>query len=175
MYLAEAAGMSPREAAEEYFSSDLCRKEPETAILRSFADLEQLAESVGRSAPRPRRYSLGGSRPSPAAEGYARRLVEIVERLGPALDEAIRRHLTGWSLGRLGAVERALLRVSAAEMLGCLDVPGAVVIDEAVEIAKRYCAEESYSFVNGVLDALLQESLASGARTSPGEAAPGQD
>jgi len=159
--------MSPLEAADEFFSSDLCRKEAQTAIVRSFEDLGRLAESIGRKPPRRRRYSLGGARPSAAAEEYARRLVGLVDRLKPALDEAIGGSLKDWSLERLGGVERALLRVSAAELFGCADVPGVVIIDEAVEIAKNYCGEESHGLVNGVLDALLKEAVASGKRQSP--------
>jgi len=167
VYLAEGSGVSPIDAADEYFSSDLCRKEAQTSIVSSFADLARLAESVGRKVPHRRRYSLGGSRPSAAAEEYARRLAGIVDRLGPALDEAISVHLQDWKMERLGGVERALLRVSGAEILSCLDVPGVVIIDEAVEIAKNYCGEESHGLINGVLDALLRKTVESGARPSP--------
>ena len=70
------------------------------------------------------------------------------------IDEAIARHLKGWSLERLQLVDRAILRVATYELLYRREVPATVVIDEAVEIAKEYGGEESYRFVNGVLDGI---------------------
>jgi transcription antitermination protein NusB len=71
------------------------------------------------------------------------------------LDEAIAAHSKGWTLARMPAIDRNVLRVAAFELLGRHDVPVAVVIDEAVELAKRFSTDDSGRFVNGVLAALV--------------------
>lgn len=73
------------------------------------------------------------------------------------IDEAIRRHLTGWKFERLQLVDRAILRVAAYELMFQKDVPASVAIDEAVEIAKEYSSDDAFRFVNGVLDGIWRE------------------
>jgi len=73
------------------------------------------------------------------------------------IDRVIAGHLSGWALTRLPVVDRQLLRLATYELLACPEVPVAVVIDEAVELAKGYSTEESGSFVNGVLSAVALE------------------
>lgn len=82
---------------------------------------------------------------------YAERLVHGVARELQRVDEVVRSHLTGWKLERLGTLERAILRVSTYELLVEDEVPKAVVIDQGVELAKRFCSEEAGALVNGVL------------------------
>lgn len=71
-----------------------------------------------------------------------------------ALDECIKRHLEHWSLERLKKVDLAVLRLSVYSLLYQKDVPAQITIDEAIEIVKEYGSEDSYRFVNGVLDAI---------------------
>jgi len=89
------------------------------------------------------------------AAKYAGRLVStIVEKL-EAIDAEIKALLSkDWSWERLALVDKAMLRVAVAEMLCFDDVPLLVTIDEAVEISKKFGAEPSKSFINGLLDAL---------------------
>src|SRR5262245_51167521 len=68
------------------------------------------------------------------------------------IDEAIRKASTNWRLERMARVDRNVLRLGAWELLHSKDVPRAVILDEAVELAKRFGSEESGAFVNGVLD-----------------------
>ncbi len=83
---------------------------------------------------------------------YARELVYgVLERTGD-LDAELSSHLENWTLARLGVVERCVLRLSAYELMFRRDVPGAVVINEGVDIAKYFGSTESGPFVNGVLD-----------------------
>jgi transcription antitermination protein NusB len=89
-----------------------------------------------------------------AVDDYARTLVYGVELHRQELDQQLSRHLTGWNLERLGILERAILRVAAYELVWESETPGAVVINEAVTLAKRFCSAEAGSFVNGVLAAL---------------------
>jgi transcription antitermination protein NusB len=82
-------------------------------------------------------------------------LVRGVEQHMPQLDAAIAAHAKGWTLARMPAIDRNVLRVAAFELLGRHDVPVAVVLDEAVELAKRFSTDDSGRFVNGVLAALV--------------------
>lgn len=68
------------------------------------------------------------------------------------LDRILEEHLRGWSVARLGLVERAVLRLALYELAHCGEVPVAVVIDEAVELAKRFAGGRAAGLVNAVLD-----------------------
>lgn len=81
-------------------------------------------------------------------------LVTGVGERRPQLDEAIASHSHGWTLQRMPAIDRNVLRIGAYELAARPDVPIAVVIDEAVELAKRFSTDDSGRFVNGVLSAL---------------------
>ena len=82
-------------------------------------------------------------------------LVLGVQEHQQQLDEAIAAHAKGWSLARMPSIDRNVLRVAAFELLARPDVPVAVVLDEAVELAKRFSTDDSGRFVNGVLAALV--------------------
>jgi transcription antitermination protein NusB len=73
------------------------------------------------------------------------------------LDEAIAARATGWTLERMPVLDLSVLRIGAFELAERVDVPVAVVIDEAVELAKRFSTDASGRFVNGVLSALAQD------------------
>lgn len=72
------------------------------------------------------------------------------------IDTLIRRHCENWKLRRISAVDRNVLRMGVAEFL-FLDTPKVVVINEAIEIARKYGTQRSAIFVNGVLDAIRKE------------------
>ncbi|HRZ90886.1 MAG TPA: transcription antitermination factor NusB, partial [Spirochaetia bacterium] len=79
-----------------------------------------------------------------------------------AVDACIQRHLEHWTLERLKKVDLAVLRLSAYSLMYQKDIPAQITIDEAIEIVKEYGSEDSYKFVNGVLDAIWKaESKAS--------------
>ena len=92
------------------------------------------------------------------ASPFTRELVEGVERDRDALDEAIARHASGWSLDRIAPLERNILRVAVHEMRNRSDIPDEVAIDEAVEAAKELCGVDAPSFINGVLGAVQREN-----------------
>ncbi len=71
------------------------------------------------------------------------------------VDELITAHLQGWTLERLPAVDRAILRVAVWELLHAEDVPEPVAVDEAVELAKELSTDDSPGFVNGVLGQVM--------------------
>ena len=82
-------------------------------------------------------------------------LVEGVVEHQAALDGAIAAHAKGWTLARMPAIDRTVLRIAGFELLGRRDVPVAVVLNEAVELAKRFSTDDSGRFVNGVLSSLV--------------------
>lgn len=81
-------------------------------------------------------------------------LVEGVEANRAELDALIAAHARNWSLERMPAIDRNLLRLALYELKDRPDVPVAVVIDEAVELAKRFSTDDSGRFVNGMLSAI---------------------
>jgi transcription antitermination protein NusB len=92
---------------------------------------------------------------NPPVPEHTVRLVEGVAEHAGRIDELIGRHASGWSLERLPDVDRAILRMAVFELLWADDVPDAVVIDEAVELAKALSTDDSPGYVNGVLGAIL--------------------
>ncbi len=79
-------------------------------------------------------------------------VIGLLEKRGTEVDATISAAAEHWDLERLAATDRAVLRVAVAELMSRPGTPVRVVLDEAIEIAKRYGAEESGRFVNGVLD-----------------------
>lgn len=93
------------------------------------------------------------------AEGreYADALVRGVRDGALKLDERIRAASQNWRLERMARIDRNALRLGTYELLTRNDVPRAVILDEAVELAKRFGGEESSKFVNGVLDRIADD------------------
>ena len=85
-------------------------------------------------------------------------LVEGVAREQARIDELITRYLRGWTIERMALVDRLVLSIATFELVGRPEVPTAVVIDEAVELAKRYSTEESGKFVNGMLSSIAADA-----------------
>ena len=73
-------------------------------------------------------------------------------------DELIKQAAIKWDMARLSSVDRSILRLATYQMLCCDDMPGKVIINEAIEIAKKYSGQQSPRFVNGVLDAILRKA-----------------
>ena len=93
------------------------------------------------------------------AEGreYADQLVRGVRTDAENLDQRIRAASQNWRLERMARIDRNALRLGTYELLTRTDVPRAVVLDEAVELAKRFGGDESSKFVNGVLDRIADD------------------
>lgn len=85
---------------------------------------------------------------------FARALFEGTVAHIDAIDPLLRRHAENWKLERMAAVDRNVLRLALHELLHEPDTPPAVVINEALELARRFSAPESVEFVNGILDAV---------------------
>jgi N utilization substance protein B len=93
----------------------------------------------------------------PEGRPYADEIVGGLEGRLADVDKLITAASNNWRLERMSRVDRNLLRMSAWELLVKKDVPRAVVIDEAVELAKSYGTEDSSAFVNGVLDRIAND------------------
>jgi transcription antitermination protein NusB len=85
---------------------------------------------------------------------YARDIVDGVQDHRAEIDDLITAHAQGWTLARMPAVDRAVLRIGIWELLFNEEIPAAVAIDEAVELAKELSTDESSGFVHGVLAAV---------------------
>jgi transcription antitermination protein NusB len=74
------------------------------------------------------------------------------------IDEVIKKYTKNWALERINDIDRSILRIAIYELLYCSNVPYKVVINEAIEIAKKYGTFESGKFINGVLDRVAKET-----------------
>jgi N utilization substance protein B len=111
--------------------------------------------------------SLAGRRElnDPPVNEYTVQLVEGVVADQERIDAMLTEHARGWTLDRMPGVDRNLLRIATYEILSVDDVPDAVAISEAVELARELSTDESPGFVNGLLSAIVQTK----ATATPGD------
>lgn len=88
---------------------------------------------------------------------FAKELLDAARQNLTEIDRLLTSALQNWNLRRLGAVDRAILRLAVAEMLTRPEIPPAVTINEAIEIARNLATEDSSRFANGVLDRVRKE------------------
>ena len=133
------------------------RKSRELALQMLFqADMgKQQKEEVRRTFWRERAEVEGETR------GFADDLFGVASDRAAEIDELIERHTEYWRMDRMAAVDRNILRLGVAEFLGYPDTPRPVVINEALEIARRFSAPESVHFINGVLDSVAKDLVES--------------
>ena len=109
--------------------------------------------------------------PDETVRAFAQRLVELVLTDREEIDGLLAELSHNWPLDRLGAVDRNVMRIAVAELRGEAETPAAVIIDEAVELAKEFGDVDSGAFVNGILESarrrLRQGSAASGREQEP--------
>lgn len=89
--------------------------------------------------------------------GIVEDVVGLLEARGPEVDALLQKAAEHWPLERLSATDRSVLRAATAELMGRPGTPARVVLDEAIEIAKRFGSDESGRFVNGVLDRVARD------------------
>ncbi len=106
-------------------------------------------------------------RPSEKAREFCHRLIEGVWQNREEIDRLIEENAENWTLKRMTAVDRNILRLATFELLHCPDIPFKASLNEAVELAKRFGTDDSSAFINGILDRI--HSLA--APVQPGGAA----
>lgn len=104
---------------------------------------------------------------SPRKDAFAEKLFRGVVEDAADIDPIIQRHAAHWRIERMSAVDRNILRIAVYEMKQT-DTPAPVIIDEALELARKFSGEESVHFVNGVLDAVKRElSHSAAAQVAP--------
>jgi transcription antitermination protein NusB len=90
-----------------------------------------------------------------AADDMATKLVQGVDTHRAQIDALIRKYSRTWTLERMPVIDRSVLRIAIFELLASPDVPTAVILDEAVELAKSYGTDDSGKFVNGMLSSIV--------------------
>jgi N utilization substance protein B len=113
---------------------------------------------IGRQTPGQVRATFwkAGDEVEPEVSGFAEELFRAAVDQQEKIDELIKANSKHWRLERMPAVDRNLLRMAVGEMLGFKGTPFPIVINEALEIGRRYCAPESINFLNGMLDAIAR-------------------
>ena len=120
-------------------------------------------QEMGKQSPEEVRKSFWAERKDVDDEtrGFADDIFRVATEVGRAdganIDAMIEKHAANWRLERMAAVDRNLLRAAVAEMLGFPDTPRPVVINEAIEIARKFSSPESVNFINGVLDSVARD------------------
>lgn len=118
--------------------------------------LDLLYESEARGLPPVELLAERLSEADPPVPEYAVTLVEGVDAHAGRIDELLAEHAVGWTLDRMPAVDRNILRLGAYELLYAPDIPDPVAIAEAVELARDLSTDESPAFINGLLARLLE-------------------
>lgn len=122
--------------------------------------LQMLFQSdMGKQAAEEVRRSFWSQRAEVEQEtrGFADDLFRTATDRGVEIDALIQKHAEHWRLERMAAVDRNILRAAMAELIGFPQTPKPVVINEALEIARKFSSPESVHFINGVLDSAAQE------------------
>ena len=120
------------------FQGDLGKQSPEQVRKLFWASVEDVDEET---------------------RGFAEDLYRIATTRDEEIDKLIETHAQNWRLERMPVVDRNLIRAAVAEMLGFPNTPAAIIINESLEIGRRYAAPESIHFLNGVLDAIARDLL----------------
>jgi transcription antitermination protein NusB len=129
---------SRQRALQVLFQWDLAKRPVEEAIACWY-------DSIGAGLPEP-----------PARDDFMEELAAGTAGMAGEIDERITAKAQNWSIERMAVVDRNILRLAIYEMTKHLS-PAAVVIDEALELARRFSGDESVPFINGVLDAVNKE------------------
>lgn len=129
------------------------RKSRELALQMLFqADLgQQGAEDVRKT------FWKGRGEVTREVQGFAEDIFRVAQDRSSDIDHLIEAHAENWRMDRMAAVDRNILRAAVAELLAFPKTPRAVVINEAIEIARKFSNPESAQFINGVLDSVGKE------------------
>jgi N utilization substance protein B len=132
---------SREHALQLLFQADIRRQQPDEAITAYYDSL----------------LLSGADEERPTEDPFLEQLVRGTIQTMTTLDQAIAGHSEHWRLERMPVVDRNILRLAVYEMT-TVGTPAPVVIDEALELARRFSSDESVSFINGVLDAVKRAS-----------------
>jgi N utilization substance protein B len=116
---------------------------------------------LGKQTPEDVRKLFWNSRDDVDADtrGFTEDLYRVATARAPEIDAIIEAHSQNWRIERMPVVDRNLLRAAVAELIEYPNTPAPIVINESLEVARRYAAPESIHFLNGVLDAIARDLL----------------
>jgi N utilization substance protein B len=123
-------------ALQMLFQSDMARQDQQQVESTFWEEREDLDEGV---------------------KGFAQDLFRVAMDKREEIDTLIEKHTQHWRMDRMAAVDRNILRAGVAEFLGFPNTPRPVVINESLEIARRFSTPESVQFINGVLDSVAKD------------------
>jgi N utilization substance protein B len=123
-------------ALQMLFQSDMARQDQEQVEKTFWQEREDLEDNV---------------------KGFAQDLFHLAMDRREDIDKLIEKHTQHWRMDRMATVDRNILRAGVAEFLGFPKTPRPVVINEALEIARRFSTPESVQFINGVLDSVAKD------------------
>ena len=130
------------------------RKARETALQTLYRlDIAEEAETEAGGD------EVDGLAPGTEARRYCEALIGGIKARRAELDSTIESSSDNWTIDRMAVVDRNVLRIAAYELLYCPDTPPKAVIDEAIELAKKYGSDESGAFINGILDRVLKVKI----------------
>ena len=114
---------------------------------------KQSAEQVGKL------FWASAADVEPETRSFTEDLYRVATVRAEEIDQLIEAHAQNWRIERMAVVDRNLIRAAVAEMIGFPNTPAAIIINETLEIGRRYAAPESIHFLNGVLDAIARDLL----------------
>ncbi len=123
-------------ALQMLFQSDMARQDQEQVEKTFWEEREDLDDNV---------------------KGFAQDLFRVAMEKREDIDKLIEKHTQHWRMDRMATVDRNILRAGVAEFLGFPKTPRPVIINEALEIARRFSTPESVQFINGVLDSVAKD------------------
>ena len=123
-------------ALQMLFQSDMGKQNAEQVTKTFWAERRDLDDSV---------------------RGFADDIFKVALERAEEIDKLIERHAEHWRMDRMAAVDRNILRAGVAEFIGFPKTPKPVIINEALEIARRFSSPESVQFINGVLDSVARD------------------
>ncbi len=123
-------------------------------VLQSIYAYQQSGDTVQHVADTILKEALGTEK---EARRFGERLFFLTLENRSSLDEIITKHIKNWEIGRLALVDRIVLQMALCELLHFDDIPTKVSMNEAIELVKKFSTAKSGRFVNGILDAALEE------------------
>lgn len=114
---------------------------------------------MGKQSPEQVRKSFWSERKEmdEAVRGFADDIFRLATERGEDIDKVIEAHAQNWRMERMAAVDRNVIRAAVAELMGYPQTPAPIVINEALEIARKFSSPEAVNFINGVLDSVSKD------------------
>jgi N utilization substance protein B len=146
---------SRQRALQVLYQWDMTKRPVDEAI-RAFYDTLDADKIAEEPSVEPMEENDDDEPPAPGRDEFMEELARGASEMAPDIDHRITAKSAHWKIERMPVVDRNILRLGIYEM-SRQDTPAAVVIDEALELARQFSGEESVAFINGVLDAIHKE------------------